>query len=336
MTLKIVASCDIRITSMKLISLFCLFLGLLCAPAYGEKQLIDRVIAVVNDEPITQSELDSLLRPVYNEYSKEYRDQRLMIKLNEARQKLLNQLIEDRLVLQDAKTRSIQIDEKEINGQMDQFRKRFPDEAALEEALKQEGLTLTAMRDRLRRQMMVRRLHDIEIRSKVVVSPLELEAYYKNNPAEFSSQEKLKIRSVTIRKNDEAREKGLTDEIAIKRMEAVRGRILSGEDFGTLARDVSEDTNAEREGLTDWIERGEMIPVIDEVIFNMKKWQISEIIETPMGYHLFRLENKKEGHKESFDDVRNKLYSKLFMQKAEKRFREWMKELKRSAYISVR
>ncbi|MCM8776606.1 MAG: peptidylprolyl isomerase, partial [Candidatus Omnitrophica bacterium] len=112
--------------------------------------------------------------------------------------------------------------------------------------------------------------------------------------------------------------------------------ILSGEDFGKIAQEISDDSNAEKGGLTGWIERGDMIPDIDREIFKMRPGEISDIIETPLGYHLFRIEEREEGHDRTFEDVKEEIYSILFGIKSRERFGEWLEELKQNAFISIR
>ena len=306
------------------------------AQAATQTQLLDQVVAVVNDEAITQSELDILLRPIYEQYKNDYKGEKLIGMLNDARQKLLNQLVEDHLVFQEAAKQNIKVEEDEIDGEMEEFGKRFPNAQAMEEALRKEGLSLTDMRERLRRQTMIRRLHDLEIRSKIVVSPLEIEEYYKNHPEEFSKQERIRVRSITVKKSEEAREKGLTDEPAKDKVEGLRKKVLKGGDFGHLAQEQSEDSHSKEGGLSEWVERGAMIPAIDDVIFKIKPKEVSEIIETPMGYHFFRVEERQEGEKLTLDKARDEIFGKLFHEKTTARFREWVTELKRNAYISIR
>lgn len=314
-----------------LISLF-----VVSAPLYAESQLLDQVAAVVNDEVITQSEVDIMLRPLFEQYKQEIPQEQLALKLGEARQKLLNQLVEDRLVYQEAKNKKIEIDEGEIDKEIEQFKERFKTEQELENVLQREGMSLTSMRDRIRRQAMIRRLQDMEIRGRIVISPLEIETYYKDHAEEFSSGEKILVRSITIRKDEIAREKGMKDEAAKKKIEDLRKRVLSGESFGALAKESSEDTHAVNEGLADWISPGEMIPEIDAVLFNLKQGEVSPIVESPMGYHLFRIEEKKEQFNKSFEEARDEIYGALFHIKSQQRFQDWMKELKRNAYISIR
>ena len=89
-------------------------------------------------------------------------------------------------------------------------------------------------------------------------------------------------------------------------------------------------------GLGDWVEHGGMIEAIDQVLFQLKPGVLSEVIETEMGYHLFRVEEVLPESKKSLDEVREQLTSMLYQQKIEQRFNEWMDELKKKTYISIR
>jgi len=316
-----------------------LFIGLTLAAGSlhaAERELLDQVIAVVNDEPITQSELDVLLRPYYEQMRSELHGEELAMRLNEARQKLLNQLIEDRLVIQQAQKEGIQVDAVEIDEDLDAFKKRFPNDLAMEDVLKEQGMTMGDVRKKLEKQSMMRELHGREIRAKIVVSPKEVEDFYSNNAAKFDREPRLKVRSITIKKSYEARDKGVADEEAKTKISELSRRILAGEDFGALAKEYSEDVQAANNGISDWIPRGSMIPVIDDVIFSLRLGEISQVIETPMGYHLFRVEEKEPSLKRSFEDVRDEIFAELYRQKSEQRFHDWMQELKRNAYISIR
>lgn len=302
----------------------------------AEPQLLDRVVAVVNEDAITQSELDLYLRPFYHQFKSEFSGDQLMHRLSEVRTKILSQLIEDRLVYQKAKELAIDVTEEELEADLRDFKKKFKTEAEFEEALKTEGVTHTEMRDRLKRQIMVRKLHDAEVRSKIIVSPIEAQNFYNEHHTEFDEQDQVKVRSITIKKSQEARDKGLTDEAAMTKIKDLRKRILAAEDFAALSKQHSEDYQAQHGGLSDWILPGSMIPEIEDVIFKLDQGELSTIVETPMGYHLFRIEERKTAKKKDFEDVKNQIYDTLYHQKAKTRFSEWMEELKRKAYISIR
>jgi len=111
-------------------------------------ETVDRIVAVVNDEPITQSELDSLLMPVYEQYKAAYGGEEFAVKINEARTNLLNQLIEDRLVAQEAEHLGVEVLEEEIDAQIDEIKKKFNDDNAFRTFLLQQGITMAKMRKR--------------------------------------------------------------------------------------------------------------------------------------------------------------------------------------------
>nr|MBP9866409.1 peptidylprolyl isomerase [Candidatus Omnitrophota bacterium] len=170
----------------------------------------------------------------------------------------------------------------------------------------------------------------------VVVSPSEIEKYFNEHPEQFTSKDRIRVRSITIKKSDEAREKGLKDELASEKIHALEKSIQTGGDFSALAKENSQDVNAKDGGLGDWVERGAMIEAIDLVIFKLKAGETSAVLETAMGYHLFRCEEIQAGSKRGLEDVRDEIYGLIFRDKSEARFNEWLKELKSKAYISVR
>ncbi len=304
--------------------------------ARADRQLLDQVVAIVNDDPITQSELDGVMRPVYEDYKSQYSGQALMEAMVDAKRKILNQLIEDKLVYQEAIAQKIEPNEAEVEGMLGDFKKKFKSDMDMEDALSKEGMSFQALRERLERQSVIRHLQDMEVRAKVVVSPLEVEEFYAQHADEFSSEGTVRVRSLTVKKSEEAREKGLTDETAKNKIEKLKKRISDGEDFGVIAQDSSEDTSAKMGGLSEWIRPGEMIPEINQVIFSLKPGQISDVIETPMGYHIFRLEEKKEKFRKTLEEAKPLIYDRLFREKSMKRFQEWINSLKRNAYISIR
>ena len=304
--------------------------------AWAQRQLVDRVVAVINDEAITQSELDMFLRPLYEDLKRQHEGEELMHQLNEVRLKLLNQMIEDRLVFQEAKTRGITADDTEIDEQVDKVKNHYPSEGAMEKEMANQGYSMAELRENIRRQILIRKLHDMEVRARVVVSPREIEEYYKSHSIEFTEEAKIKLLSITVKKAKEAEEKGWVDEPAKKKIEGLEGRIRKGEAFENLAREFSEDAHAGEGGQVGWVRKGELLPSIEESLYELKRGTISPVLETPGGYHLFKIEEKNPGRLVPLEEVRDKIRTVLFRDKAEKRFKEWMQELKTHAYISVR
>jgi peptidyl-prolyl cis-trans isomerase SurA len=302
----------------------------------AEQELLDRVVAVVNDEVITQAELDTFLRPIYMQYSKEYSGEELAKAINEVRQKILNQMIEDKLVYQQAVAIGIEVKDEDLDKEFQAFKSKMEKPEELETLLEREGLTMKALRERLKKQAMVRQLQDREIRAKVIVSPTEVEDFFKKNPDQFRSKARVRVKSLTIKKSEEARTKGLTDEKAKQKIELLAQKIKLYRNFDQVVKDFSEDSHAKQEEAGEWIERGAMIEPVDNVIFNTPVGKLTGIVETPIGYHIFRIEAKEPEKVQTFEQVKEQIAGYLFQQKSDTRFRAWMEEIKKTAYISIK
>lgn len=318
--------------------IFVILILIICLPfARAEEELLDRVAAVVNDDVITQAELDAFLRPIYDDYSQQYSGPELMALIQEAREKILNQMIEDKLTYQEALTEKIEVSEDEIDAEFALFQKRLNGPANnIEAALAAEGLSMKAFREKLRKQVMIRKLQDKEIRSKVIVSPLEVEKFYQENPDKFKRPERVRVKSLTIKKSAEAREKGIADEQAKKRIDDLYEKVKQGEDFDKFVEDFSEDSHAKDEKPGEWIDKGSMIEPLDEALFSAPVGQMTGVVETPIGYHIFKIEEKEAAQTHSFEESRNQIMNYLYQVKSNERFKEWMQGLRRSAYISIR
>lgn len=314
-----------------------LFLALVMPSAYAaEEELLDRMVAVVNDEVITQAELDTFLRPVYQQYSQEYSGEELVKVMNDVRQKILSQMIEDKLAYQEAVVQGIEVKDEDVEKEFQDFKAKMEKPEELDQMLEREGLTMKALRERLKKQAMVRQLQDREVRSKVVVSPSEVEAFFKENPEKFKTKERVRVRSLTIKKSEDARSKGITDEKAKQKIALMEQKIKLYRDFDQVVRDYSEDSLAKQEGIGDWIERGAMIESVDNVIFKTPIGQLTGVVETPIGYHIFRIEAKEPEKNHSFEEVKEQISGYLFQQESNERFKAWMEEVKKAAYISIK
>ena len=308
----------------------------LASSAFAKQELLDRVAAVVNDDVITQSEVDILLRPLYEQYARDYSGETMMKMLAEAQDKILSQLIEDRLAYQDAVKNKIEVSDREVEREMDLFKKRFGDQAGLEKVLRSENASIADLRDKLKKQALIRKLHDSEVRSKIIISLKEQEAYYAEHPTEFASAEQLRVSSLTIKKSDESREKGIADESAKARLHALQERATKGEDFDKLVQEYSEDKHSDQGAQGNWILRGQMIPALDEVIFTTPVGRTTEIIETPIGYHIFKVVERQDSVQRTYEQSRDQIYEMLFRKKSDERFTLWMEGLRKNAYISIR
>ncbi|OGW86513.1 MAG: hypothetical protein A3C35_08090 [Omnitrophica bacterium RIFCSPHIGHO2_02_FULL_46_11] len=300
------------------------------------EQLVDRVVAVVNKEIITQSEFDVLFRPFYEQIKKAYQGPNLQGELESIRLKLLNQMIEDKLVYQEAQKLGITVEDVEVDDEIAAFKQQFPKGANFEKEMENSGLTIDDIKKRFRERLSIEKLHQSVIRGRVVVSPPEAEQYFKEHPEEFTQKERVKVFCITIRKNEEAIKKGTMDEAAKKKTESLLKDLKRGADFEKLAMQNSQDTHADQGGYVGFVQRGDMVSNIDQVLFSLPPGSISDVLETEYGYHVFKVIEKQPAFTKTFEQAKDEITEKLFRAQAHQRFIEWMDDLKKKSYISVR
>ncbi|MBI4394619.1 MAG: SurA N-terminal domain-containing protein [Candidatus Omnitrophica bacterium] len=321
----------------RILILISFFMTLLVQAAFSEdRQLVDRVAAVVNNEVITQSEFDVIFRPIYEQLQKTYQGPNLQAELEKLRLQLLNQLIEDRLVYQEAQKLGIEVSDSEIQEELSSFKSQFPDQTRFEQEMEKAGIQLADLEKRVKERISIAKLHQGLIRGRVVVSPNETEQYYKDHPEEFVQKEQVEVWSITLPKGKEAVEKGMMDEAVKRKAEQFIAQLKKGADFEKLAKENSKDVHAEQGGFMGFIQRGDLVDSIDQLLFSLPKGSISDVLETENNYHIFKVGEKREASHKSFKEAESEISDKLFRQKAHERFVQWMDELKKKSYISIR
>lgn len=293
--------------------------------------VVDKVLAVVNDELITQSELDRLLIPIYQQYKTRYEGDEFILKIDEARRYLFNQMISDKLLLSEARKRALTITQDDVDGKMVELRSRFTSEDAFQDALTQEGVTIAELHRRLREQLLKDKLVEREIKAKVIITPADIHAYYQTNKDRFKLEEQVALRSIVIKVHDESYRQQ-----AHERVTAIVERLQQGEDFAELATLYSESANARDGGTMGHIKKGQLMQELDDVAFSLAIGEISPVIETRLGYHVLQVTDKKEKQLINQEDVHSDIKGLLYNQKTKARYEEFVDELKQSAYISIK
>ncbi len=318
-----------RLQSYKVAGILIMLGFLTAAPLYAE--VVDKIAVVVNNEFITQSEIDRQLEPVYEQYRTIYSGDELAKKLEEARQNIIGQLIDDKLILSEAKKLNIEVDDKDVEERVSEVKKQFNSQAEFEKALEEQGLTLKELRKRYKENIMSRRLIDQKIGSKVLVSPIEINEYYEKHIKEYLQPEEISLSNILLRpKKDVEVEKtlGLAKEIL--------RRIREGGDFANLARKYSEGPNAKEGGLMGYVKKGDLLPEIEAVVFGLKEGETSDVIQTSLGYHIFKVEEKKERKIRELSEVQHKVEEAVFREKVRTRLVGWIEGLKNNAYIAFK
>jgi peptidyl-prolyl cis-trans isomerase SurA len=296
--------------------------------------LIDRIIARVNDDVITLSELQEEGLPLFERLRENYTGKELEYQVQRAEREFLDQLILKRLQLQYASQIGITATENEINAALkDVLTRNNLTQEQLTELLTREGLTLQDYRDRLREQIILARLMNQAVRSRVSVDASEVEAYYQGHRDEFNQPAQARARHIFFRIEPGAARPQL--EAVQTRATRVLQEARNGGDFANLARLYSEDATAPNGGDLGFIRRGQALPEFEQVIFAMKEGDISEVIRTPNGLHIVKVETFTKGSERPFSEIKAEIERRLLQEKSEKRFQDWTSELMDRAFIEI-
>lgn len=291
-------------------------------------QLIDKVIAIVNEEIITAQDLQRRIMsfkisPGFENLSREDWDSLI--------ESAINRLIQELLILQVARLENMQIEEEDIEKRMESIRRNFPDEQAFLTALDKNNLTLNQLKKHYRREMLIDKVISLKIKRTIQIHPMEITNFYLENKKEFKEPSLVRARHIFIKVEDEE-----TREERLSKIYVLYALLNKGVDFGTVAFNYSDGPNAEQYGDMGYVLEGELLKELDEFIFSLELGQLSEVIDTDYGYHIVKIEGKKPGRIKSISEVSNEIERILFQKKAEQKFQTWINDLKKDAYIWIK
>ncbi|MFC1548419.1 peptidylprolyl isomerase [Candidatus Omnitrophota bacterium] len=293
--------------------------------------MVDKVIVVVNEEVITQREFDRVFVPIKESFEQNFKGEELDRRVEEAKKGLLEQLINAKLAVSLAKKQNVKIDEDELEQRIEKVRGFYGTEEEFLVALNEKGTNLTEFEKEIREQMLAQQLVQKEVGSRIVIAPKEVQQLYEKNKDKLVTPHTVKVRGIMIRKPEVA-----GDKTGRKKMERIINKLKKGRQFAAMAKENSEGPFAKNGGDMGYIPQGQMLPEIDKVIFDIKKGEISEMIETPVGYHVFLVEDIKSPQPLEYQEVSDFLKNQLYMRQYQQKLYEWLSEKRKNAYISYK
>ena len=296
-----------------------------------DERVTDRVLAIVNNDAITLSELQEAIAV----YKYENRD-RAPESSDQLVQQFLTRMIDSRLQVQEAEREKIVIEETEIDEELaDRIKKmNLKGREEFEAALKAQGIPMTAVRKRIADELRRGRIVSRKVRLRVSVTEEEVSQYLEANRAKLETGLAYHARHILILPDLGAEDAAW--ENARIRAELLRTQLLQSADFAEVARQHSRDASARDGGDLGTLKRGELAQDIESQILGLAPGQISSPYRSALGYHIFRLESKETLDGDGLTRVRAQIREILFREKFDTRLDAWLKEIKQRAVIDVR
>lgn len=314
-------------------------LGGFLPPSFAVAALVDKVVAVVNDEVITLSEVEEEAARMYQALAKESSGQALVNSLADAREATLNGLIDRRLVSQRAKLTNTTVADEELAAALESTRNRMNLNAAeFKNKLENSGLTEEMFKKQLKEQVLQSKLVSYDVRAKIVVTEEMIRDYYNKHYTARADQGSFYLLQMGFVQNPEITDPEKLKEEKVKtrkRSEQAMDLVRKGQDFKTLAKKFSDLPSAADGGDLGVLKLDDMAPAMRSAVAPLKPGEVSGIVETSDGYQFFKLLSEKEGANSdsSYEPLKEEIREKLHEEKLKAAYSEWVKQLRESAYI---
>jgi peptidyl-prolyl cis-trans isomerase C len=277
----------------------------------------DNVVATVNGEVLGRAEFEHEL---WRELASAEAPERTPEEVEPFKRALLDTLIKRMLLLQEAKQYNLSVTPEEVERQMLRLSGDYPTDN-FSDALAQGQLSLAELRARESQRLLIEKLFANHVYSRVAVTEEELRAYYAGHETEFNEPEQVHAAQIVVKGLDEAKR--------------VQAQLKAGKKFADLARRYSLSADAKVGGDLGFFPRGQMPPAFDEVVFTLRPGQVSDVVSTDYGFHLFRVIELKPARKRDFTEVRKQVEARIVKLKQAEAQESFEKELQAKAKIWV-
>lgn len=293
---------------------------------------VDGTAAVVNDNVITMTQVLQAMQPVQRQLSQNYTGQKLSQEIEAAYEKTLDSLIERQLILDTYKNQDkFVIPDIVVNMQIDELihTKFHNNRAELIKALETDGISMEEWRIEIKNRMIVTFMRNQAVDTKMMISPQAVRDAYDKSIDKYQIPAQVELRMIVIHRGNTEQELDLKRQQA----EVVRKRLLDGEDFDGLARQVSEGGKSSEGGYWGWIEPGSRRAELAEVLSVLNPGEISEVIEANEDLYILKIEARKNASVVPFEEVRQSIQTELETEQGQRAYEAWIERLKQKSYI---
>lgn len=276
------------------------------------------MIAKVNGDVVTDAELSSALAFELSKYGTgAVNDQEKLARLKSS---VLDEMIKNVILYQMAAKEGLVIPDAELAEHLAQIKSRYT-ERTFRKLLELKGIDYNAWAEDKRRELMIDKLLQQEVISKISISGADIQKYYKVQKKEFSHGDEVHARQIVVDAQVKAEE--------------LRVKAVAGENFAAMATEFSIAPEAKRGGDLGWFARGIMPKVFDEACFPLPTGDVSPVVKTEYGYHIFKVVERRGAKAVPLDEVEDKIIARLQQEKSEEAFNKWYEGVIKDANVKI-
>jgi len=299
---------------------------------------VEEIIARVNNEIITRSEYNKARQTAEEEAKSECQNrctpEQLQIDIEDRQKHTLRDLVDQSLLVQRAKDIGVSV-EPELIKKLDAIRmeNKLPSMEELEKAVSGQGMNWEDFKNNIRSTLLTQRVVSSEVGSHITIGDEEVTKYYEAHKTEFVRPEQVALREIVV-STEGKKPEDLPD--LKKKAETALKRVQDGEDFGEIAKRLSDGSTKSQGGFLGSYKRGELSKELEDKVFKMKRKELTEVMETKQGFLILEvLEHYDEGE-QSLAKVKNEIMDKLYGGRMEPAMREYLKTLREQSYVVIK
>lgn len=301
------------------------------AAAKPVPEQLPAVVARVNGETITKADFEHAIKNLETRAGGPVPAERR----NEVYRGVLDQLIGYRLLTQEAAARKLAVTDAEVDSGVSQIRSQFPTEEAFTKAVAEQGMTMQAVRDQTRTDLLITKVLQAEIESKIAVADTDIATFYDQNKERFAEGEAVRASHILVRvpENADAKVKAQARAKAEGLLERIK---KAPAEFEKLATESSEDPGSgAKGGDLGFFTKGQMVPAFETAAFGLQPGALSPIVETPFGFHIIKTTEKRAAQTVALDKVKPQIKEFLTQKQRQEKAQAFVEQLKSKGKVEI-
>ena len=317
-------------------------LAVVAAGATLRGEIIEQIIVKVNGEIMTKTELESRQVAALRQMGQQVdlksdpSDAQLRQMLDQVTPQLLVNAVDEMLLVQRGRELGYKMADEQFQSVLDGIKKdnKLESDEQFQAALKAENMTLSDLRKSLERQMIVSRVQQNEVMSKIAVNDEEARIYYDAHLTEFTAPRTITLREIFVNVPGDGRNINVAQEEAARdKVNAIRQRALNGDSYEKLAADLSDAPSRANAGLIGPLSMSDLSPDLQKVLESMKAGEITAPMRGPKGYQILKLETATAAQTKPFDEARDDISNRVFTDKRKAEYEKYMQRIRTQSII---
>jgi peptidyl-prolyl cis-trans isomerase SurA len=293
----------------------------------------NRVVAVVNNEVITLYELNNRMKEMTGVPVEELM-QKNEATYRDARQKILEVLIDEKIAQAKIKELRIQVSERQVDNFLEKLKRDNQlTQEDLVAGLEKEGLSYEKYRERIRKDLERSQLVEYEVRSKIIIRDEAIQKYYEDHKGTFGVAEKVHLAGIFLMRKNLKSEEEMRE--VYKKAQDISAKLKAGADFGQMAGTYSEGPGAKQGGDLGQFTVEHLEPGLKSMVEALPEGGISDPLVRPNGIQIIKVVKKQTGKIRSLEEMKEAIYGILYQEEVNRRYQTWIKELRENAYTRV-